>query len=97
LVNESETGALRVGALIEETDIADLRRLAAQATDGGSQAVLANLERASGNHLAAFVRNLAARGVNYLPQVLAAIDFTTLIGSTPGRGGAGGRGYRGGR
>ena len=104
LANESETGALRAGALIEETDIADLRRLAARATDGVSQAVLANLERASGNHLAAFVRNLAARGVTYAPQVLATDDFATLANSTPGggnggggRGGMGGRGYRGGR
>ena len=32
LVNESETGALRAGARIEETDIADLRRLMARAS-----------------------------------------------------------------
>ncbi len=104
LVNESQTGALRAGALIEETDIADLRRMSGLATDAASQAVLANLEQASGHHLAAFVRNLAAVGVTYQPQVLAADDFATLINSAPDRGGncnagnfGGGRGFRGGR
>ncbi len=100
LVNESEMGALRAGALVEETDIADLRRQAGRATDDGSRAMLANLERASAHHLAAFVRNLAARGVTYQPQVLAADDFATLTAASPGQGrglGAGGRGYRGGR
>lgn len=104
LVNESQTGALRAGALVEETDIADLRRMAALATDDGSRAVLANLERASGHHLAAFVRNLAALGVTYQPQVLTADDLAATTGSAPGAGGAGNgakigsaNGYRGGR
>lgn len=101
LVNESASGALRAGALVEETDIADLRRMAGTATDEGSRIVLAQLERASGHHLAAFVRNLAALGVAYQPQVLAADDFAALIAAAPGRGaggnGSGGGGYRGGR
>lgn len=109
LVNESETGALRAAALVEETDMADLRRLAAKATDDASRAVLANLERASANHLAAFVRNLAARGVTYQPQVLTGEDFSARMNTASGRGGAcgadclggsggaGGRGYHGGR
>jgi hypothetical protein len=100
LVNESATGALRAGALVEETDIADLRRLASLAADDASRAVLANLERASLHHLSTFVRTLAARGVTYQPQVLMAEDFSTLAQS-PSRPGAsaagGGRGFRGGR
>jgi hypothetical protein len=82
LVNASATSALQAGALIEETDIADLRRLSAQATDAGSKAVIANLERASVNHLGAFVRNLAAAGVTYQPQVLAAAEFATMTSGT---------------
>jgi len=104
LVNDSDTGALRAGALIEETDIADLRRLSVKATDAASQAVLADLERASVNHLAAFVRNLASRGVTYEPKVLAPEDFAALLTSSAGRGGArkgalgnDGSGYRRGR
>ncbi len=109
LVNGSATGALRAGALIEETDIADLRRLSAQATDEGSKAVIANLVNASVNHLGAFVRNLAAAGVTYQPQVLTAEEFATMTSAAPGRAGTcpatpapanpgnAGRGYRGGR
>jgi len=107
LVNESDTGALRAGALIEETDIADLRRLSVKATDSASQAVLANLESASVNHLAAFVRNLASRGVTYEPKVLSSEDFAAVVNASTGRGGPrkgapgndglGGPGYRRGR
>ncbi len=97
LVNGSATGALRAGALIEETDIADLRRLSAQATDEGSKAVIANLVSASVHHLGAFVRNLAAAGVTYQPQVLTAEEFATMTSAAPGRGGMGkGNGLGGG-
>jgi hypothetical protein len=75
--------------LIEETDIADLRRLIAQATDDGSKAVIANLMTASVNHLGAFVRNLAAAGVAYQPQVLSAEEFAAMTSAAPGRGGLG--------
>ena len=71
--------------MIEETDISDLRRLRATATDEPTRAVLANLERASGRHLRAFVRNLGAQGISYAPQVLAADDYSALI-SAPGNG-----------
>lgn len=89
LVNGSATGALRAGALIEETDIADLRRLSALATDPASQAVIADLIAASYNHLAAFVRNLKAAGVVYEPQILAAEEFAAVTNAAPGRGGQG--------
>lgn len=89
LVSGSSTSALQAGALIEETDIADLRRLSAQATDEGSKAVIANLERASVNHLGAFVRNLAAAGVTYQPQVLTAEEFAAMTSAAPGKGGKG--------
>lgn len=88
LVNESETAALRAGALLEETDIADLRRATATATDPGTLAVLSNLEGASNRHLSAFVQNLKARGIAYAPQVLAKDDFDTVLGNAGrGRGG----------
>ena len=98
MVNSSATGALRAGALIEETDIADLRRLTALATDEGSKAVIASLESASVNHLGAFVRNLAAAGITYEPQVLTAEEFATMTSLAPGRGGPGnGKGKGNGR
>ncbi|WP_158277323.1 DUF2202 domain-containing protein [Opitutus sp. ER46] len=85
LVNESATGALKAGALLEETDIRDLRQLQATATDDPTRAVLANLERASGHHLAALTRTLASQGITYAPQILAAADYSAVI-ATPGQG-----------
>ncbi|MDO8542119.1 MAG: DUF2202 domain-containing protein [Opitutaceae bacterium] len=78
VINGSETGALRAGALVEETDIADLRRLMGMATDPGTRAVLSNLERASVNHLSAFVHNLQMRGITYEPRVLTAEEYLAL-------------------
>lgn len=79
LLTQSETGALRAAALVEESDIADLRRMRALATDEGTRAVLSNLERASRFHLQAFVRNLQARGVTYQPQVLTPDEFDAAM------------------
>lgn len=80
IVNASETGALQAGALVEETDITDLRRMIAAATDAGTRSIMSNLEKASVNHLRAFVRNLRARGITYEPKVLTADEYTALIG-----------------
>lgn len=95
---ESADSALRAAAFVEEQDIADLRALRATADSAELQEVVAVLERASGHHLAAFVRALTTRGVSYTPQVLAPDEFAALSASGPGEGGMGrGRGYRGGR
>lgn len=80
IVNQSETGALGAGALVEETDISDLRRMMAVATDSGTRSILSNLERASANHLRAFVRNLRVRGITYEPKLLTAAEYQALIG-----------------
>jgi hypothetical protein len=80
MMTESETSALKAGALIEESDIADLRRLLASDCDPATKAVLGNLAIASERHFAAFVRNLSARGVAYTPQVLSATDYAAIIG-----------------
>lgn len=75
LMEGSESGALQAGALVEETDIMDLRSLKKTATDSATLAILGNLERASINHLNAFVSNLAARGITYAPKVMTAEEF----------------------
>lgn len=84
---ESAEAALRAGAFVEEQDIADLRALAATTDNAELRQVVAALERASGHHLAAFVRTLAARGVTYAPQVLAAEAYATLSADDRGRAG----------
>ncbi len=78
IASESETGALKAGALVEETDITDLRRMTAVATDAGTRAVLSHLEKASMQHLLAFVRNLEVRGITYQPQVMTAEEFNAI-------------------
>lgn len=67
---QSGEAALRAAALVEEQDIADLRALAATAGHPELKRVVAALEGASGNHLAAFVRQLRTRGEAYQPEVL---------------------------
>ena len=56
--NQSLAEALRVGVLIEETDIADLQASLAHTTRADLRLVYTNLLRGSRNHLAAFTRQL---------------------------------------
>jgi hypothetical protein len=93
----SSVAALRVGALIEETDIADLQAQLAAVTTQDVQRVYGNLLNGSENHLRAFVRALEAAGEAYVPQVLSAAAYETILAEEPGRGptqtnGMGGRG-----
>jgi hypothetical protein len=75
----SATEALNVGAIVEETDIADLRARASTAAD--IELVYGNLERGSRNHLRAFVSALYLRGTSYVPTVLSSADFEAIIDS----------------
>lgn len=81
--------ALKVGALVEEQDIADLRALAITTDQAELKAAIAALERGSQHHLNAFVRNLEARGVSYAPQVLDAEVYAALIADNCERAGCG--------
>ncbi|WP_062467364.1 DUF2202 domain-containing protein [Demequina maris] len=76
--SESVTAALGVGALVEETDIADLR---AQDVDSDAVAtVYAHLEHASEHHLTAFVRALDASGATYEASVLDPAEVEDITG-----------------
>ena len=75
--SESSVDALEVGALIEETDIADLRRLASDVA--GIQVAYTELEQGSQNHLRAFVRQLDSRGAGYEPDVLDPAEFDEIV------------------
>lgn len=78
-----KTDALMVGALIEETDIQDIRHELDNSVDNSDvRIVYENLLRASGNHLRAFVRVLKATGVEYKPAILDQATFDELVGST---------------
>lgn len=87
---KSPAAACRVGVRLEEHDIADL--IAAQKQFPDSKVPLANLERASGNHLRAFHFNLTSRDGSYEPEVLSKKDFEAILAAPhggPGRKGHG--------
>ncbi len=75
----SRLEAMRVGCLIEELDIADLRAAAAQTDRQDLKTVYANLERGSENHLRAFSRQLDRLGGTYTPEHLSDEDFNDIL------------------
>ena len=85
---ESKIAALTVGATIEELDIADLRARAEATDEMAIDDAYARLERASRNHLRAFVGQLDLLGVDYQATVLPDVD--EIVSSPMERGGGGG-------
>ena len=78
--NESLVAALEVGGIIEEVDIIDLLDYIEQVDDNlDIIRVYTNLEKASEQHLRAFVRNLAARGITYEPHFLDQETYNRII------------------
>lgn len=74
--------ALKVGALIEETDIIDIQYQLDEYVDNRDiEMVYSNLLRGSRNHLRAFVRNLKVRKVTYEPVYLDQDLFDDIINS----------------
>ena len=72
--------ALKVGALIEETDILDLDTHIAEIDENDDiLTVYTNLRRGSTHHLKAFVWNLKMRGVEYTPQLMDLEDYNDII------------------
>ena len=92
---QSLEAALRAGALIEETDIEDLRSRNADTNEDAIHVVYDNLERGSHNHLRAFTWQLERIGAIYQPQLLSQSDYDAILAESRGR--RGGRGGRGGR
>ncbi len=86
--------ALKVGALIEEVDIKDLKEWLSKVDNADIIQVYENLMRGSRNHLRAFTSVLREYGVTYQPQVLSMEEYTSIIsgemetgmGKGPGRG-----------
>ena len=71
--------ALAVGAFIEEYDIADLRKLILETQNADIKMVYTNLLNGSYNHIRAFTRVLAGRGVTYNPQVISVEELNKII------------------
>ena len=73
--------ALKVGALIEETDISDLEKLIAATSNSALLQVYGNLLCGSRNHLRTFVSTLSTYQVTYTPTILSIEDFSAIINS----------------
>ncbi len=87
--SQGTVDALKVGALIEETDIKDLEDWMAKTDNEDIKAVYSNLMAGSENHLRAFVKNLEAQGVSYTAQVLPQEQVDEILGSENGHSGHG--------
>lgn len=74
----SEVEALKVGCLIEETDIQDIRDKMALTDEASILSVYQNLLCGSYNHLQSFNRVLANRGVAYQPQVISQDQWNAI-------------------
>jgi len=74
--------ALKVGALIEEVDIEDLKRAIADTDNEDLKIAYANLMKGSRNHLRAFTRVLRRFGYEYRPMYLSPEEFQKIV-STP--------------
>jgi len=88
---KSEIDALKVGALIEETDIVDIQKYIDQTDKVDIITVYENLIEGSKNHLRAFVGQLEKMGVNYTPQVLTPEVFYSILNSPMETGQVGAR------
>lgn len=92
----SYMGALYVGALIEEVDIADLDESIARTDNPDLQTIYANLQRGSRNHLRAFVAEIERLGGDaYEAQALEQETVDAILDAPMERGGQGRRGENG--
>jgi hypothetical protein len=86
--------AYKVGAMIEEMDIVDIRQALAAVTHSDIQNVYENLMRGSRNHLRAFAKQIKAAGETYEAQFLTQEEFDA-IAESPREGARGRRGRKG--
>ncbi len=80
-VNQSSTEALIVGANIEELDIVDIQHWLDRTDNQDIKYAYNLLINGSANHLRAFVKNLANRGVTYHPVYLSQEEYEKIINS----------------
>lgn len=73
--------ALKVGAFIEEYDIADLERHLVETENATVAKVYGNLLRGSKFHLKAFTNALKIQGETYTPTVLSVEAYNEIIGN----------------
>ncbi|MHB8799208.1 MAG: DUF2202 domain-containing protein [Thermoanaerobaculia bacterium] len=78
--------ALKVGATIEDLDLADLAKAIAASDNRDVDAVMQNLAKGSRNHLRAFAGRLEALGAPFSAQYLPADDVAAILAAPRERG-----------
>ncbi len=84
--SQSPEEALKVGALIEEVDIRDLKGWLSKVDNADITRVYENLMEGSKNHLRAFTHVLEQYGVIYQPQILSLEEYESIISGGMGTG-----------
>lgn len=74
--------ALKVGAFIEEYDIADLERLLQETTNEAILRVYGNLLRGSQFHLKAYTAALGRLGETYTPTIISQEEYDGIINAS---------------
>lgn len=82
------TDAFSTMALVEEETVFAYNSLQSQIENANISLVVANISRASSNHLRAAVRQLMALGGSYTPSFLTAEEFDAIVGSATQGGNA---------
>ena len=80
----SQVAALKVGALIEETDIRDINAKKAVTDEADILTVYNSLLCGSQDHLRAFNSQLLARGVIYVPQAITQAMWDSIVSAPAG-------------
>jgi hypothetical protein len=78
--------AYKVGALVEEMDIADLIESLKNVTDENIKVVFENLEKGSRNHLRTFSSQLTTLRLTYIPVYLSTEEYTIIVNSPAEQG-----------
>jgi hypothetical protein len=84
--SKSIENALKVGAMIEEIDIIDLKKHLSETNKEDIKLVYENLMRGSRNHLRAFTSNLENYGISYEPQYLSKEEYEQIVSSPMEKG-----------
>jgi hypothetical protein len=71
--------ALKVGAFIEEYDIADLKKLIEETENADIKKVYGNLLRGSEFHLRAFSYSLEQQGATYQPTIISEEEYEEIL------------------
>ncbi|MBN2859176.1 MAG: DUF2202 domain-containing protein [Sphaerochaetaceae bacterium] len=82
----SEIAALKVGALIEDLDIADIEHLLETAEDELTIRVWENLLAGSEMHMRAFIGQLEMAGETYEPEYISSERLDDILAESGGRG-----------